>query len=523
MSKSHSAGQLFIVDNGDTNWKVRSYIAEWCDLSKAIDIATGYFEIGALLSLGEKWQAVDHIRILMGDEVSLRTRRVFAEGLGRIQSKLENSLEGEKTQNDFLEGVPAIVEAIRSGKIECRVYRQEKFHAKAYITHARSTVVGSFALVGSSNFTFPGLSDNVELNVKIRGSEVQLLQEWYEHYWENAEDVTADILRTIERHTNPHTPFEVWFKALDEFFRNRELEPDAWDEDRSTVFKLLDKYQRDAYRNLMQIADLYEGAFLCDGVGLGKTYVGLMLIERLVFKEGKQVVLFAPKAAREDVWEPVLRRYLPRVFSGFVNLKIFNHTDLQRQGNWPEDIALTIRDADVILIDEADHFRNPGIKGEGVRAPSRYRQLQDDIQSGDKPKQVFFLTATPVNNSVHDFRHIIELFTGGDERHFAPTLGVHSLRSHFIQLEKTILKQLPKASQLDMMVEAEMQEAERVLRTDAVFDALVVQRSRAYVKESQRLVEKISYDQKTVWLDKAQRRGFRGVPEAVWNFHIGGY
>ena len=27
----------------------------------------------------------------------------------------------------------------------------------------------------------------------------------------------------------------------------------------------------------------------------------------------------------------------------------------------------------------------------------------------------------------------------------------------------------------------------------------------------------------TVWLDKAQTRGFRGVPEAVWNFHIGGY
>ena len=36
-------------------------------------------------------------------------------------------------------------------------------------------------------------------------------------------------------------------------------------------------------------------------------------------------------------------------------------------------------------------------------------------------------------------------------------------------------------------------------------------------------VEKISYARDTVWLDKAQTRGFRGVPEAVWNFHIGGY
>lgn len=42
-----SASELFIVDNSDADWKVRSYLSEWCELSKAIDIATGYFEIGA--------------------------------------------------------------------------------------------------------------------------------------------------------------------------------------------------------------------------------------------------------------------------------------------------------------------------------------------------------------------------------------------------------------------------------------------------------------------------------------------
>ncbi len=36
-------------------------------------------------------------------------------------------------------------------------------------------------------------------------------------------------------------------------------------------------------------------------------------------------------------------------------------------------------------------------------------------------------------------------------------------------------------------------------------------------------VEKASWSRNTVWLDKAQTTGFRGVPEAVWNFHIGGY
>ena len=36
-------------------------------------------------------------------------------------------------------------------------------------------------------------------------------------------------------------------------------------------------------------------------------------------------------------------------------------------------------------------------------------------------------------------------------------------------------------------------------------------------------VEKITYSNDTVWIDKAQTTGFRGVPENVWNFHIGGY
>ena len=36
-------------------------------------------------------------------------------------------------------------------------------------------------------------------------------------------------------------------------------------------------------------------------------------------------------------------------------------------------------------------------------------------------------------------------------------------------------------------------------------------------------VEKVSYSDATVWLDKAKTCGFQGVPEEVWSFHIGGY
>src|SRR5713226_3187938 len=168
---SVTGSELFIVDNSDNDWKAMRYLHDWCQISERIDIATGYFEIGALLGLKGEWQKVDQIRVLMGDEVSLRTRRAFVQGLQRVTARLDESLEEEKKKNDFLSGVPDIVEGIRSGKITCRVYRKDKFHAKAYITHARLEVVGSSALVGSSNFTCPGITENVELNVQITGAQ----------------------------------------------------------------------------------------------------------------------------------------------------------------------------------------------------------------------------------------------------------------------------------------------------------------------------------------------------------------
>jgi hypothetical protein len=97
---------------------------------------------------------MNKIRILMGDEVTPRTRQALLEGLkARITKTLDSSAEDEKEKNDFLTGAEAIVAALVSGKIECRVYAKRKFHAKAYITHPRVAVIGSVALVGSSNFT----------------------------------------------------------------------------------------------------------------------------------------------------------------------------------------------------------------------------------------------------------------------------------------------------------------------------------------------------------------------------------
>jgi len=463
---------MFIVDNSDTDWKVERYLREWTQIARAFDIATGYFEIGALLSLDGAWQQLDQIRILMGDEVSRRTRQAFEQALTTITKKLDDSIELTKTENDFLVGVPAIVDALKSGKIQVRVYTKEKFHAKAYITHGKFDVIGSVALVGSSNFTLPGLQQNIELNVQIR-DEVDKLQAWYEKHWDEARDVSPDILHVMERHTRDYTPFEVYIRSLTAYFRAHEPSVSEWERNHSRMYRELSQYQREGYHALIQIAERYNGALLCDGVGLGKTFVGLMVIERLLH-DRKRIALIVPKAARADVWEAKLKYYLPDALGLFTNLVIINHTDILRDGaDYPQKMLDIAQKVDVVIIDEAHHFRNTS----SHRARKLFDMLGQNAEG--KPKQLFLLTATPINNSLYDLMHLIDLFARRKTDYFK-SLGIHSLRGHFRQREEALNRLTNATGEMDM------RQAEELMHQDNLFRALVVQRSRGYARQSLR-------------------------------------
>ena len=473
-----SHNSLYIVDNSSEDASVKKYLSEWCSISKQMDIATGYFEIGGLMALSDDWQKLDKIRIILGNEMTKRTKDVISYAANAMIERFRESVEHEQEKNEFLIGVPAIMEAMKSGKIECRAYDSSKFHAKAYITYFRDeyrnqfissmNIPAGYALVGSSNFTNAGLTKNIELNVQLK-DEVEKLQDWFEEHWKKGTDITSAILTVIENHCREFSPYDVYLRSMYEYFKSHEETVSEWEKNESVVYPGLSQYQRDGYNSLIQIAERYSGAFLCDGVGLGKTYVGMMLIERFVKKERKKVVLIVPASARVSVWEVTIKRLLPEIITPFFPFQIINHTDLLLEKNKTlmDEIA---KQAEIVIIDEAHHFRN--------RSSNRYRKLFEMMQQGPQ-KQMFMLTATPINNSFLDLQHLIELFTHRQDDYFATAqYPIFSLSGHFKKMEKQLDQQTGSAISDSLDLSGD------IIRADKLVTELVVQRSRSYVKKS---------------------------------------
>ena len=90
---------LYIVDNSGLKSTVRQYLTEWCDISKQMDIATGYLEIGGLLTLDTNWQKLDKIRIILGNEVAPRTASILGNSAAEgFLSQMQASLDAEQSK-----------------------------------------------------------------------------------------------------------------------------------------------------------------------------------------------------------------------------------------------------------------------------------------------------------------------------------------------------------------------------------------------------------------------------------------
>lgn len=444
-----------LVDNrvgNDVLSAVRRLITE----SRTADIATGYFEVGAFLALDGDWQALQGVRLLMGDDLLRVTKSIFVQAL---RDKRNNGIENAQVLDDWktLEGLEAFKKALANDFIKARVYTRAKFHAKAM--HFRTGGVVNHGLIGSSNFTVKGLTQNLELNLFTSdNAQLNEVARWYEEAWEEAEDLREDLLQIIEPHIREYFPFEVYVQAMREYFGARDIGQTGWERTESRLYPILAKYQRDAYHDLIAMASEHGGALLCDGVGLGKTFVALMLIERARMEKHK-VLVIAPKSAIPSVWERNLVRFFPDDFGEFTDdIRVMAHTDFGREGYVTDARLNQLRNRyETIIVDEAHHFRMP------------HRNRSKKLKTLANERRIFMLTATPINNSILDLYNLLNLVAQDRQGHFRQ-LGVPQLRNWFTKA----------------MSERQVDQTEPEVLEQTEFEAflkhVIVQRSRKYVK-----------------------------------------
>jgi hypothetical protein len=185
----------------------------------------------------------------------------------------------------------------------------------------------------------------------------------------------------------------------------------------ASIFDLAD-FQEAAVRGARSALARWGGVLIADSVGLGKTYVGLALVEEAV-RAGGEAMVVVPAALRRT-WRPGLDR-LQRATGRRVPLVSHTRLALGRVPDSASDRVFPTRIGRLlVVVDEAHAFRN--------RRTKRYRALARLCHGA----HVALLTATPVNNSVLDLYALIRLFARDDAFR---DLGVPALRAAFRQAD----------------------------------------------------------------------------------------
>lgn len=428
--------QHLILDN--RNQDLGPHLRRLLEDASLFRLVTAYFSIKGFELLKYALQQDDlEARLLYGKP----------HGLGNEKERLTflHTEEGLDISSNGTLALPQLAQEcadwIKRDNVAVRTMAQRFMHGKMYLAEGRR---GLEAVVGSSNFTRPGLGEprktNIELNVGIQDPDTrQELLAWFDSLWED-EDLTRDakpeLLEELERYYKEYAPAHIYYKTLYELFRDeldkrREL-LDSYQVHRledTTIWHDLYDFQRDGVRSALAKIKAHNGCILADGVGLGKTYSALAVIKYFELN-AKSVLVLCPKRL-----QPIWSSFLPQSLSNSrykgdrFQFDLLAHTDLSRKrGNFHE---VKVDDFDwgcydLIVVDESHNFRNESKwveeNGEKVQR-GRHEKLLQAIQSSRKTK-VLLLSATPVNTSLKDLGNQISLITERRQDAFRESLGV---------------------------------------------------------------------------------------------------
>lgn len=405
-----------IIDNSKN--KLVEVLKQKLSVSKKARFAVGFLFLSGFKELKNEIDNLEKLEILAGPRTNKQTvelmlleekwEKAVKDTLEKTrylpEDKRQEILEEEfkglvndlsyiKPTQENIEFLKWFLEKLKEGKIEIRIYYKEPLHAKLYLFEYRDQRHGKGeAIVGSSNFSVSGFGLNTELNVRVLGDEnFKSLSEWFERLWQNSEktNFTALAQKAIEKSWafNPEvTPFRIYLRVLHEIFSYKEPEPEI------EIEADLHRFQRDAVIDAYRRLKKFNGVFICDVPGLGKTYIGSALLSHLE-TEGKTAIVISPPRLVE-YWREVLADL------GVAKAKVFSSGKLEEV---LENEKYMKRK--VVLIDESHHFRNPDTQ--------RYRDLLKICEG----KEVILLSATPQNLSIWDLYWQIKLFTPYEANH----------------------------------------------------------------------------------------------------------
>ena len=295
-----------------------------------------------------------------------------------------------------------------------RRYTEKFLHGKTYLFGESDDPRA--ALVTSANLTGAGLFSNLELGLANYEPLVTAKAVgWFDGLWSEAadfKDELKDLLFPDPGLVDPHT---VYLRALLELFDEEIDEPVP---PLTTVD--LAPFQRDGFRRALEITRRRHGVVYADGVGTGKTEIGLAFIEEYTRRRGSHALVVAPRQLVQHWQERIERALLPARVVTYHELA--TDEQLTPPGTTNRARRLTIN-KDVyrlVVVDEGHALRNPDTTWQ--RAMSRLL--------GGERKDLVLLTATPINNGLWDLYHLVMTFALHD-RAFAAD-GIPSLRRLFV-------------------------------------------------------------------------------------------
>lgn len=388
-----------------------------------LDIATGFFRIEAWVRLEQAFYTMTNLRLLIGRDPTIRPAESDRIDLSQyFRRDVRKQLESEKYKLKYKQQIDRLIEYLQQDHIHVRLYGAigegvQFLHAKAYI-------FDNYSIIGSSNFTPAGLSGNTELNVlnKIPVIAQDLRSQWFEKFW-NDKSVDQgykakliDALNASKFGSKPYTPYQVFLKALYELFKE-----DSLSESSVRTSLELASFQQEGFERAVRLLERHQGCIVADAVGLGKTYIGLRVLDHYLIKDRRpgyvpRALVVCPAQLRDLVWRKKLDEY-------GIKADIVSQEEISRQNF---DIR-RYNKHDIIVVDESHNFRNS--------ATNRYRNLQKLIGSGKRSKRVLLLTATPINTTIYDLYHQILLLPRSTETYYRKH-GIPHLKTHFKALAK---------------------------------------------------------------------------------------